>query len=126
MAAVSGRSVPTTAEPVVVVAIVSGPPVARVGMRSSMIIISRSRSCRSHRFFMEGRVVGIAFKEKVERWLREIGYSVSDLTDSSVAWRLAIDHPPQTQNKMLLIGPKGGDDAVVIATGAQIAPQHLA
>ena len=70
--------------------------------------------------------MGIAFKEKVERWLREIGYSVSDLTDSSVAWRLAIDHPPQTQNKMLLIGPKGGDDAVVIATGAQIAPQHLA
>jgi len=69
--------------------------------------------------------VASGLKERVERWLREIGYSIEVIPDPSAAWRIQINHPIRSPNKMHIIGPKEADDAVLIAIAAQVSPEHL-
>ncbi len=60
-----------------------------------------------------------------EGWLRKLGATPVALEDATADWHFQIDYPARTPHQIHVVGPKGQEGAVVIASATAVSPEHL-
>jgi hypothetical protein len=63
--------------------------------------------------------------DKIQKWLADEGMFREIVQDDTANFHYSIDYPPNSNNRMDIIQPKGKNDMIVIASGTTVSPVHL-
>lgn len=64
-------------------------------------------------------------RDRVERWLRDLGLEPMERPDARSRWHLAFEYPSGSGNYMLAASPDVEVPSVVVASVVRLADQHL-
>lgn len=64
-------------------------------------------------------------RAQVEDWLDAMGNTYEEQQDPQATWHLNFTYPKNSGHQMHVAQPEGKDGAIVIASAANLAPQHV-